>query len=174
MDLLIEFTYEDRFGVPVLDIIVDDNVLYSGNIQTTISCSVNINHGPHQLKIVHRDKKINDFDSTCDKHIFIKKIFFNGIDLDQTHYCQLTHRGKFYPEYNSSYVDTCLKEDIKLPEFYSPNHYLGHNGIWILDFVEPIYNWIIDEQKPSGINLEDTIFSTGNDSLNEIKKFFDV
>jgi hypothetical protein len=37
-----------------------------------------------------------------------------------------------------------------------------------------VYDWIISEQKPSGINLEDTIFSTGQDSLNEIKKFFNV
>lgn len=174
MDLLIDFTFEDKFGIPMLDILVDNTVLYSGNVQSTICCSINLTHGSHQLKIVHRDKKIDDYDSECDKHIYIKKIYFNGVDLDQTHYCPLTHRGRFYPEYNLSYIQTCQQENIELPKFYSPNHYLGHNGVWVLDFTEPVYNWIIDEQKPSGINLEDTIFSTGDDSLKEIKKFFNV
>ena len=40
------------------------------------------------------------------------------------------------------------------------------------DFSSPELLWIIKEQNPGGINLEDTIFSTSSQTLNEIKNFF--
>lgn len=174
LELGIEFDYVDKFGTPQVAIMIDSDLLYSGNVQSTLNLDTELINGKHLLKIIHSDKKINDFDETHDRHIVIKKIMFSGVDLDQIEYCKLTHKGKFYPEYNESYIQTCLEQGITLPEYISPNHYLGHNGTWELEFESPVYDWIIKEQKPSGINLEDTIFSTGNDSLNAIKDFFNV
>ena len=174
MKISIDFDYTDKFGIPQVALLVNDNILYSGDVNYKIEAEIELDNGPHYLKIVHSDKKINDYDETHDRHIIIKKIFFDGIDLDQTDYCPLTHRGKFYPEYEKSYKETCEIQGTFLPEFICPNHYLGHNGTWILEFSSPVYSWIIDEQKPSGINLEDTIFSTGDESLAQIKSFFNV
>lgn len=170
----IDFAFVDKFGCPQIAILVDDQLLYNGDVLQHISATVSLDHKKHQLKIVHSGKKVNDYDKTQDRHVLINKIKFNNIDLDQVEHCPLTHRGKFYPAYEESYLETCKEQGIKLPEYISPNHYLGHNGTWVLTFDAPIYDWIISEQKPSGINLEDTIFSTGQDSLNEIKKFFNV
>lgn len=174
MQIDLSFDYVDKFGCPQIAIVVDDQVLYSGNVLSELSVTADIKPGPHSLKIIHSDKKINDFDATHDKHVVIKKIKFDGVDLDQIEHCPLTHRGRFYPAYEESYIKSSMDQGTVLPEFISPNHYLGHNGTWVLDFDSPAYDWIIAEQKPSGINLEDTIFSTGEDSLKQIKSFFNV
>ena len=174
MQIDIDFDFVDQFGCPQIAIFVDDQLLYSGNVLEHVCVIASVGPGEHQLEIVHSDKKINDYNETCDRHVLIKKVRFNGVDLDQLEHCPLTHRGKFYPAYEASYLETCKEQDTELPEYISPNHYLGHNGTWILQFSAPVYDWIISEQKPSGINLEDTIFSTGQDSLSEIKKFFNV
>jgi len=168
------FEFVDKFGCPQIAILIDDQLLYSGDVLATISLTASLEPGQHNLEIVHSDKKINDYNETHDRHVLIKKIYFNGVDLDQLEHCPLTHRGKFYPAYETSYLLTCKEQGIVPLEYISPNHYLGHNGTWVLEFDAPVYDWIISEQKPSGINLEDTIFSTGQDSLNEIKKFFNV
>ncbi len=170
----IDFAFVDKFGCPQIAILVDDQLLYSGDVLEHISVVALLEFSQHQLKIVHSGKKVTDYDEMHDRHVLINTIKFNDIDLDQLNHCPLTHRGKFYPDYEPSYLTTCKEQDITLPEYISPNHYLGHNGTWVLDFSAPVYDWIISEQKPSGINLEDTIFSTGQDSLNEIKKFFNV
>lgn len=162
------------FGVPQVEILVDDDSLYAGDVQEHLNFDVTLNNGAHCLKVVHFGKKITHSNIDADRHIMIKKILFNNVDLDQIDYCQLTQRGRFYPVYESSYVNTCDSNNITLPEFICPNHYLGHNGTWVLDFETPEYTWIIQEQRPSGINLEDTIFSSGNDTLLKIKSFFNV
>jgi hypothetical protein len=92
--------------------------------------------------------------------------------LDQLDYCRLTHRGVFCPKYAESYIASCKESNADLPEYISPNHYLGHNGVWHLDFSSPALLWIITEQNPSGMHLEDTMFSTSSGVLNEIKDFF--
>jgi hypothetical protein len=80
--------------------------------------------------------------------------------------------GKFYPEYESSYLASCRVQGLDLPEFICPNHYLGHNGVWKLNFESPELLWIIKQQNPSGMHLEDTMFSTSDHVLQEIKDFF--
>ena len=174
MELSVEFDFVDKFGFPHITIMIDDKVLYCGDVKHNITVADDIPDGNHILSIIHHDKKISDYDATHDKHVIITRILFDGVDLDQTKYCPLTHRGRFYPEYEQSYIMTCQQQNQVLPEFISPNHYLGHNGTWVLDFTSPAYDWIIKEQKPSGINLEDTIFSSGADTLSEIKSFFNV
>jgi hypothetical protein len=174
MEIQLNFDYVDKFGCPQIDVLIGDNLLYTGDVSKELNAHVELAPGQYQLKIVHKGKNVNDYDASADRHVFIKSIKFDGIDLDQIEHCPLTHRGKFYPEYEASYVQTSKDQGIVLPEYISPNHYLGHNGTWVLDFSYPVYDWIIVEQKPSGINLEDTIFSTGNDSLAAIKLFFNV
>jgi len=72
----------------------------------------------------------------------------------------------------ASYRVSCQARGVELPEFICPNHYLGHNGQWILDFKSPGLLWIIEQQNPSGMHLEDTIFATSDYVLQEIKDFF--
>lgn len=168
------FDYEDFFAIPKIKIGVDKKVYYNGTVNESIEFEVELKSGNHTLWIEHYEKNLNWTDHEHDNHVFIKKIYFDHIDLDQLDYCPITHHGKFYPVYESSYVESCINAGIILPEYIQPNHYLGHNGIWKLDFQAPELLWIIKEQNPSGIHLEDTIFSTSDTTLNEVKKFFNL
>lgn len=172
MLISLEFDYNDFFAVPNIDILIDDLYLYQGHVQCQLDFEIDLAQGPHQLIIRHHGKKLQWTTQDQDHHVVVKRVCFDQIDLDQVDYCKLTHRAKFYPEYESSYQDTCQKQGIELPEFICPNHYLGHNGTWRLDFDYPALLWIITQQNPSGMHLEDTIFSTSGHVLQEVKEFF--
>lgn len=174
MDLRIHFDYDDFFGVPEIEVCIDNSVLYDGVVQEFIELTCSVEDGPRQLIIRHKNKNNTQVNLHNDCHVFIKKIWFDSIDLDQIDYCQLTHRGKFYPEYDADYVATCQEQGIELPEYITPNHYLGHNGAWVLDFEAPVLLWVIRQQNPGGMHLEDTIFSTSHETLESVKKFFDL
>jgi hypothetical protein len=168
----IDFDYNDFFDAPKLRIGIDDCVYYDSSVLEQIEFEADLVPGPHTLWIEHHGKQINWTTEAHDHHMIIKRILFDGVDLDQLDYCPITHRGRFYPVYEPSYVDSCITCGIELPEFLQPNHYLGHNGVWKLEFVTPELLWIIKEQNPSGIHLEDTIFSTSDTTLNQIKDYF--
>ena len=170
----VEFDFEDFFDTPQIQIGIDGTVYYNQSVQEQISFEAVLSNGPHTLWIQHWGKKIEWTTAEHDHHVFVKKIYFDNVDLDQLDYHPITHKGRFYPDYEQSYRDTCQQQNLTLPEYISPNHYLGHNGIWKLDFEAPELLWIIKEQNPSGIHLEDTIFSTGSTTLNQVKKFFDL
>lgn len=170
IELCLEF--DSSFGEPLCEISVDRDVLYDGPAQQQLVLDWPEQVGKHMFTVRHYGKGMNDFDHQHDRHITIVRLRFDGIDLDQIHYRPLTHRAKFYPEYYPDYVISCQANGTELPEYLCPNHYLGHNGSWVLAFESPIMDWIIREQQPSGINLEDTIFSTGQETLNMIKDFF--
>jgi hypothetical protein len=174
LNFKILFSFNDYFSSPTVKVGIDDCVYYNSVVLDTVEFDCDLAAGSHVLFIEHYGKLMSWTTAEQDHHVFIKKILFDNVDLDQLNYCPLTHRGKFYPYYESSYVESCKEQNVVLPEFISPNHYLGHNGIWRLDFNSPELLWIIKEQNPSGINLEDTIFSTSSQTLNEIKNFFDL
>lgn len=174
MLLQINFSFETYFRIPTIDIGVNNQTLYTGDVKEKFEFNVTNNKGPNLLWIKHRSKQPYETTNEHDTHVFIKNILFDDIDLDQLEHCRLTHQGRFYPEYNKDYLNDCIVNKIVLPEFISPNHYLGHNGIWKLDFEMPAMNWIIKKQNPSGINLEDTIFSSSNNTLKEIKDLFNL
>ena len=174
MNLKIIFDYDDRFGLPEVEIGVDQTCLHNGTVQNYFEFDIDLNDGPHELYIVHKNKTMDQTTADHDKHVFIKSLEFDQVNLDQLHYNPLTHRGRFYPKYEESYQADQLKNAIDLPEFISPNHYLGHNGIWRLAFNTPAMVWVIQEQNPSGIVLENTIASTSDDVLADIKNFFDL
>lgn len=172
MRLQINFSFNDFFRTPTIKIGVDSTILFDGNITTQMDFDVPNVKGSHTLWIEHYGKLPNETTEHNDTHVFIKNILFDDIDLDQIDYCKLTHRGRFYPKYNTDYVKDCIMSGTVLPEYISPNHYLGHNGVWKLDFEMPAMSWIIKEQNPSGMNLEDTMFSSSNQTIQEIKDLF--
>ena len=174
MHLQINFSYNDYFRVPGIQIGIDDIVLFNGPVCLHVEFEPKLVKGTHTFWITHHSKQPHETTNEHDTHVFIKNILFDGVDIDQLEYQKLSHRGKFYPEYNTDYVKDCIMNNIELPEYFSPNHYLGHNGIWKLDFEAPAMNWIIKEQNPSGINLEDTMFSTGKNTIQEIKDLFNL
>lgn len=168
----IKFGFDDFFSIPKIRVGIDKNIYYDEEVSSLIEFDCELHNGSHTMWIEHYDK-LSSWTTKCqDHHVYIKQIFFSDVDLDQISYHPLTHRGKFYPKYEPSYIESCKNSGITLPEFICPNHYLGHNGIWKLDFRAPELLWIIKEQNPSGINLEDTIFSTSSSTLNKVKEFF--
>ena len=168
MDLNLDFSYDDYFGIPTIEILVDDRQLYIGEVKSQLELHAGVLHdGDHTLAIKHFGKQMHQTTADHDRHVHIDRIMFDHTDLDQLIWARLTHRGKFYPDYEPSYA---LNKE--LPKFISPNHYLGHNGVWRLDFKAPALLWVIQEQNPSGMHLEDTIFSTTHDSIDLVKNFF--
>lgn len=172
MILNLAFTFDDYFRHPRVKIGIDNKILYNGPVQSSHAFDCKLPDGPHSIWITHYDKDLHETNSEHDTHINIESIVFDGVDLDQLDYCRLTHRGRFYPDYAESYRASCLESATPLPEYIQPNHYLGHNGTWYLDFHTPELLWIITEQNPSGMHLEDTMFSTSSAVLTEIKNFF--
>lgn len=174
MRLQINFDFDDFFRIPTIKIGVNNTLLFNGNANEHFEFNLENVKGLHTLWIEHYGKLGHETTLHNDTHVFIKNILFDDIDLDQIDYCRLTHRGHFYPEYNTDYVKDCKINGVVLPEYICPNHYLGHNGIWKLEFEMPAMNWIIKEQNPSGMNLEDTMFSSSSQTIEEIKKLFDL
>lgn len=170
----LEFDYEDFFDVPKIKIGIDHEIFYNDNVKELVEFEANLATGAHTLWVEHYGKQLTWTNKDHDNHVFIKKIYFDNVDLDQLDYCPITHRGRFYPCYEQSYIVSCQDNGLVLPEYIQPNHYLGHNGVWKLDFQSPELLWIIQEQNPSGIHLEDTIFSTSATTLNEVKNFFNL
>lgn len=174
MLLEIHFSYNNHFRHPSVEIGIDQQTLYTGVVQNIFQAHCSLANGPHTLWIKHFGKHEHETNEHHDSHVNIEKILFDSIDLDQLDYCKLTHRGKFYPAYTDNYRATCVAQGQDLPEYICPNHYLGHNGIWKLNFETPELLWIIIEQNPSGMHLEDTVFSTSTEVLNEIKEYFNL
>ena len=166
------FEFDNFFDVPTIEIGIDHTTYYKGVVGTAIHLDVTLETGNHQLWIKHYGKLLHQTSDTNDRHVFLKKLQFNNVDLDQLDYCPLTHRGKFYPDYEKSYIASCNENSTPVPEYIQPNHYFGHNGTWRLDYKSPELLWVIKEQNPSGIHLEDTMFSTSQNVINDVKDFF--
>lgn len=168
MDIDLEFSFDDYFGTPTIEVLVDSTQLYIGDVVSKLSLHAGLlSDGDHVLSIRHFGKLMHHTTNDHDRHVHIDRVMFDHTDLDQLIWARLTHRGKFYPEYEPSYA-----KEKNLPDYIAPNHYLGHNGVWQLHFQAPALLWVIQEQNPSGMHLEDTIFSTTNDSIELVKNFF--
>lgn len=174
MVLELAFSFDDHFRLPTIKVGIDNVVLYHGPVNSHYKFDHALKDGPHSLWIEHYGKDLHETNGEHDTHVNIERIVFDGVDLDQLDYCKLTHRGQFYPDYAESYRVSCAESNTTLPEYIQPNHYLGHNGTWRLDFNTPELLWIITEQNPSGMHLEDTMFSTSSTVLTEIKDFFNL
>jgi len=168
------FAWNDFFRVPTITVGIDHIVLYNSTVQNEIELSHDLGAGPHEFWIQHYGKQAHETDQHNDTHVFLQRLLFDQIDLDQIDYCKLTHKGRYYPQYNPNYVKTCAEQQVELPEYIQPNHYFGHNGTWRLTFDAPVMNWIIEEQNPSGMNLEDTMFSSSQITLQQVKDLFNL
>jgi len=168
------FAWNDFFRVPTITVGIDHIVLYNSTVQNEIELSHDLGAGPHEFWIQHYGKQAHETDQHNDTHVFLQRLLFDQIDLDQIDYCKLTHKGRYYPQYNPNYVKTCAEQPVGLPEYIPPNHYFGHNGTWRLTFDAPVMNWIIEEQNPSGMNLEDTMFSSSQITLQQVKDLFNL
>lgn len=172
MNYYFTFDYDDFFGVPTIEIGIDDIVYFNGEVKNKIEINSTLEPGDHELWIRHYGKKETDQNSEHDRYVELKELKFENVNLDQFEWIRLTHYGKFYPEYNLNYLQDCKKNGIELLEYISPNHYFGHNGIWKFKFQAPELSWIIRTQNPSGLHLEGTIFSSNKNVISEIKDFF--
>lgn len=165
MKLKIQFDVERRLGDPQLKILVDDYLtLYDGSAQDEYEFNCDIEDGMHELKILHYGKTKHDhgYDETgrlsIDKHVEIKIIELDDVLLEKELW-----GGKFYPVY--------LHKKDSDPVFISPNLYLGHNGVWIIEFATPTTDWLINLRRP-GPKLAGTIFKTNSELVSIAKDFF--
>lgn len=174
MKLDIQFTFDDHFGLPLLKIDIDKQLLYQGAVKSEFTFDINLKNGQHQLSITHYGKNKKETTVEHDKHFKLTKILLDEVDIDQTEYCRLTHQGVFTPDYHPDYVKDQTLIGIVPPKTIQPNHYFGHNGTWCLDFETPALLWIIQSQNPSGMHLEDTMFRSSQETIKDLKDFFGI
>jgi hypothetical protein len=174
MKLSINFNVGRELGDPIIKILIDDYlILYDGIAPNSIDKEFDIADGEHELKIVHSGKSDEDHlynsDGTIkvDKFVYIDNIVIDSIKLLENE----LHEGKFWPVYSLSYIDTMIKKQTELPQFIQPNLYLGHNGIWVYKFFSPFTDWII-QKRNNGPKLENTIFKSSSQLLEDAKSFF--
>ena len=174
MKLNLKFKYNDHFGIPQCSIKVDDEVLYQGDVKEQLVFDHKLDQGKHTMSITHYGKQNSETTVDQDKHFVLEQIVIDEVDVDQFEHCRLSHTGRFYPDYDEAYVKDQNLLGNMLPEYIQPNHYFGHNGTWVLDFETPTLLWLIKEQNPSGIHLEDTMFKTGQETMSNLRRFFDL
>lgn len=157
---MIDFSFEDRLGIPKTKINVDDYLtLYDGEVKNSLTFDFDCTAGDHELRITHYGKTKHQ--AACidyDKHMEITAIIMDDVPLEQELWM-----GKFYPVY--------LHPSDNEPTYIQPNLYLGHNGTWVLPFRYPCLNWLIDLRK-AGPDIKDTIFSTSDKKLIQAIEFF--
>jgi hypothetical protein len=71
--------------------------------------------------------------------------------------------------YNPVYYQQQLAQGHQLPPSITPNLYLGHNGIWKLNFHTPFVEYIIQKRKNLAMNLDNTIFQSDIELLHQTK-----
>ena len=168
----LKFKVEDYFGSPLCRIIIDESApTYDGPVQTDITISIPVTTGEHELRIVHYgkindDHLIENGSIVKDKHFELTALSFDGVELEHELW-----EGSFFPVYGQDYVDDCRRNNIKLPYSICPNLYFGHNGTWKFNFFYPVYPWLISRRN-NGPNLENTIFISSNETLQQAKKYF--
>jgi hypothetical protein len=168
----LKFKIEDHFGPPMCRIIIDDSApTYDGPVLPEMSFSIPIIAGEHELRIVHYGKT-ND-DHLIENGVILKDKHFELTDLhlDDVALGAELWEGAFFPVYGQDYVEDCKKNNIKLQYSICPNLYFGHNGSWRLNFVYPIYTWLISRRE-NGPKLENSIFQTSEEILKKAKDYF--
>lgn len=167
MKLQLDFNVERRLGNPQVKIQIDDfDALYKGDCSDSYEFDVKINVGEHNLKITHYNKTMHDHkynennEVIIDKHIELCKIYLDDVEL----YHRELMLGQFWPVYEFN-ADT-------LPPIIKENLYLGHNGMWKLQFFYPSTDWLIKCREDDRINLDGSIFKTSESLLSDMKDFF--
>lgn len=165
MRLEIDLHVERQLGDPLVKIVIDDYLtLYDGVAQNYYDFDIDLADGGHDLTLVHYGKlpehHILDEQGniTIDRYIEIKNIKLDNILLESELW-----DGKFFPVY--------MHKADNEPYFICPNLYLGHNGVWKLEFATPAAAWLIETRKP-GPKLSGTIFKTNSETLEIAKNFF--
>jgi hypothetical protein len=165
LKLEIDFFVERRLGNPKVKIIIDDYItLYNNDALDCFEFDVDLPDGGHDLKIVHYDKQPyhHSYDPqgnvNVDRHIEILRVAFDGVNLERELW-----DGKFFPVY--------MHRADNEPYFICPNLYLGHNGTWKYEFCTPVLPWLIATRN-HGPKLDNTIFQTNANVLEEAKNFF--
>jgi hypothetical protein len=160
-EFLFEFDYDDYFGIPTVKIFIDQQCLYQDTVKKQIVVTTELVPGAHTLTIEHFGKHAWEHQNTeHDRHIELKSIVVDGVDLDHHEHCMLTHQGRWYPDYSLECITPC--------------HWLGNNGTWTLNFDAPVLNWIIKTINPAGVSPEQTLDRSGNDILKDTLDFFKI
>lgn len=174
MKIEIYLKRETHFGDPKVRCTIDENAaFYDGASMDYISADLGVTPGFHELLITHYGKRDEDHvieqgKITVDKHIEIERIIIDDIEFK----IEELRQGHFYPVYNENYVRDCRRKGIDLPPSISPNLYLGHNGTWKLSFHTPFIDYIINKRKNLTVQLENSIFQSDVELMQEAKQWF--
>lgn len=155
------FDFDAYFGTPKIKIYIDADCIFDGEVDYQISIEKDLSSEPHQLIIEHHGKhEWQDQNEQHDKHIEIKSILFDEVDIDCHEHIRLSHRGCWHPNYSI--------------ESISPCHWLGNNGKWILNFQAPVLNWIITTTNSAGVDPNKTLDKSTSNTLQQTLDFFKI
>jgi hypothetical protein len=129
-DIVIKF---GTIGKPDIVVMLNDQVVHSGSVPTTLTIHQELAPGDHVLQVIHQNKDAND-PST---EVQIQSITLNGIQSPK-----FVWEGTYCPVYPESWAGQQRSAGIELPQTLSAVHHLGWNGTWSLHFTAPIFTWI--------------------------------
>ena len=172
MNIEIFLHCETRLGLPQIRCTIDEGApFFDGAAQEHISASVGVAPGFHELVISHYNKQDQDHVLDAAGNIMIDKhVEILGIGIDDIAFSiDELRQAYFYPVYNPVYYQQQLSLGNTLSPGISPNLYLGHNGIWKLNFHTPFVEYIIQKRKNLALNLDNTIFQSDIELLRQTK-----
>lgn len=136
IDLSCDFWNYNPFNVSVM---IDDKEIYNGEIEekTTVSDTVDLDEGEHQIKLILSGKTIEDTITDGAGGPILKDVLLNVHDIRfddiSVGQCIWSH-SVYKPEEKANAPSELVKNCVNL----------GWNGVWEFPFEMPIYIWLLE------------------------------
>jgi hypothetical protein len=104
-----------------------------------------LNFGPHCLEM-HRTGKTNHQMRTIEngknegQDVIIKYIKIDGVNIRD----MIWTNSYYEPEYPEPWASQQKSQGIELEKYVPGETWLGHNGVWRLNFISPFYRFLMD------------------------------
>jgi hypothetical protein len=143
-------TYWDK--CPKIDIFINDELLYCGEINQTLENPNVIEFEKELQKDVEYNLIIKRYNKTADqckidgsaKIVKDQLLHIKSIEIDDVDIGNLVFEGVYTPEYPEPWYSQQIKAN-KTPEKSFKNvTSMGHNGIWEFKFQSPFYMWLLE------------------------------
>jgi len=123
---------------PNVIVSIDNETIFNGTIKelSKISTTKSFAKGKHKLEIYFNNKSPDRFEER-DLAVGIESISFNSIATDRMRWA-----GIYRPFYSAAYIKNKLHQGIIPPKVLESATFLDWNGIWTLEFEEPVFKWV--------------------------------
>lgn len=139
-----DLTFTPKFWdrAPRIQVCVDDQIQAEQDIiqATTISFFTNLEFDRSHQLIVHRSGKSDDqCQGGLDQILILDRVMIDSIDIKNI----VQSRGRYMPCYPEPWASQQLAQGHRLDPCVTGESWWGHNGVWILEFTSPFYQYLI-------------------------------